>query len=145
MTVKERIREMAIILLWGLACWLFFQFFYSYHFFYQEQNQLFLFSGDYLATYFQKPAWAACMAGDFLTQFYYYRFAGPVILTLTLLVMGDLLCRSFRQIHNGTWAFGASIVLMTLEAYFYLHHDHRLSSAMANRRPSSSCTITGMR
>ena len=131
MTVKERIREMAIILLWGLACWLFFQFFYSYHFFYQEQNQLFLFSGDYLATYFQKPAWAACMAGDFLTQFYYYRFAGPVILTLTLLVMGDLLCRSFRQIHNGTWAFGASIVLMTLEAYFFLHHDHRLSSAMA--------------
>ena len=130
MTVKERIREMAIILLWGLACWLFFQFFYSYHFFYQEQNQLFLFSGDYLATYFQKPAWAACMAGDFLTQFYYYRFAGPVILTLTLLVMGDLLCRSFRQIHNGTWAFGASIVLMTLEAYFFLHHDHRLSSAM---------------
>ena len=131
MTVKERIREMAIILLWGLACWLFFQFFYSYHFFYQEQNQLFLFSGDYLATYFQKPAWAACMAGDFLTQFYYYRFAGPVILTITLLVMGDLLCRSFRQIHNGTWAFGASIVLMTLEAYFFLHHDHRLSSAMA--------------
>ena len=75
MTVKERIREMAIILLWGLVCWLFFQFFYSYHFFYQEQNQLFLFSGDYLVTYFQKPAWAACMAGDFLTQFYYYRFA----------------------------------------------------------------------
>ncbi len=41
----------------------------------QEQNQLFLFSWDYITTYLDKPGWLACLAGDFLTQFYYYRYA----------------------------------------------------------------------
>ena len=131
MSIKPRIAEMALVMLWGIACWLFFQFFYSYHFFYQEQNQLFLLSGDYLATYFQKPGWASCMVGDFLTQFYYYRFAGPVILTLTLLVMGDLLRRAFGLIRKGAWGFWTAMLIMTIEACFYFHHAHRLSSAMA--------------
>ncbi len=129
--LKPRIIEMAVILLWGLACWIFFQFFYQYHFFYQEQNQLFLHTSDYLATYFQKPGWLACMTGDFLTQLYYYRFAGPVVLTFTLLVMGDLLRRAFGRIGKGAWGFWAAIALMTLEAIFFLHYSHRLSSALA--------------
>ena len=131
MSVKPRMREMALIMLWGVVCWLFFQFFYSYHFFYQEQNQLFLLSHDYLATYFRKPGWATCMVGDFFTQFYYYRYAGAVILTLTLLVMGDLLRRAFGLIHQGIWGFWTAMTLMTIEACLFLHHDHRLSSAMA--------------
>lgn len=74
-----------LILLGAIASFVFFQFFYPYHLFYQEQNQLFLFSWDYITTYLDKPGWLACLTGDFLTQFYYYRFAGPTILTLSIL------------------------------------------------------------
>ena len=48
----------------AIACFVFFQFFYPYHLFYQEQNQLFLSSWDYLTTYLDKPGWLACLAGD---------------------------------------------------------------------------------
>ena len=54
--------QYALILLWGVACMVFFCFYYPHHLFYQEQNQLFLLSADYLCTYWQKPAWLACMA-----------------------------------------------------------------------------------
>ena len=85
-----------VFLIWGIACFAFFQGWYHYHFFYQEQNQLFLWSSEYLQTYFSKPAWLACMLGDFLTQFYYYLFAGPIILTLSLLLLG-IACRHSLQ------------------------------------------------
>ena len=36
------------ILLTAVVGWAFFQFWYPYHFFYQEQNQIFLWSWDYV-------------------------------------------------------------------------------------------------
>lgn len=131
MRVNLRTMEMAGVVLWGVACWLFFQFSYSYHFFFQEQNQLYLLSAEYLGTYFRKPGCVACIAGDFLTQFYYYRYAGAPILTLSLLMTGDLLRRAFGQMHKGRWGFWAAFALMTVEACFCLHHAHRLSSVLS--------------
>lgn len=133
---KDRITEYAsyiVILLWGIACFAFFEGWYHYHFFYQEQNQLFLWSADYLWTYFSKPAWLACMLGDFLTQFYYYLFAGPAILTIALLVLGDL-CRRSLQIAGITshgLTTGVALIIMTIETLFSLHYDYRLSSILA--------------
>ena len=49
----------AAIVLWAIACFCFFQFCYPYHFFYKEQNQLFLLTADWLRTYFDE-------AGSFL-------------------------------------------------------------------------------
>lgn len=119
--------------IWGVACFAFFQGWYHYHFFYQEQNQLFLWSTDYLQTYFSKPAWLACMAGDFLTQFYYYLFAGPIILTLTLLLLGALCRHALQKAGIGSHLIttGAALVLMTAEAMLSLHYDYRLSSIFA--------------
>lgn len=124
--------ELLAILAWGIACWGFFQFFYPYHFFYQEQNQLFLLTSEYLLSYRQKPAWLACMAGDFLTQFYYYLYAGAAILTLSLLTIGDLARRALQHagIKRG-WAFVCAIIIMTMEAFFCLKTEFRLSSLMA--------------
>jgi len=120
-----------IIALWAIACFVFFQVFYSYHFFYKEQTQLFLFSADYLNTYFSKPAWLACMGGDFLTQFFYYRFAGAAILTIVLLLLGDFTRRSFERCLCGRFSFVIALVVMTVEAIFYFRADFRLSSAAA--------------
>ena len=71
--------------------WCFFQFWYPYHFFYQEQNQIFLWSWDYISTYFGKPGYLSHLLGDFLTQFYYYLYAGATILTLCIALIGILL------------------------------------------------------
>lgn len=119
-------------LLWAVTCFVFFQGYYPYHFFYKEQNQLFLWTGEYLSTYFDKPAWLACMVGDFLTQFYYYLFAGSTILTISLLLLMGTLYVAFRQtgIKKG-WAFGIAVALTTLEAVCHLRHDFRLSSTYA--------------
>lgn len=122
-----------LVLLWAIVCFTFFQGWYHYHFFYQEQNQLFLMSSDYLLTYFQRPAWLACMLGDFLTQFYYYLYAGPVILTLALLVTGDLTRRALKaaDIQSRWLTFGGAFAIMTIEALFSLHYAYRLSSIFA--------------
>lgn len=122
-----------LVLLWAIACFCFFQFGYQYHFFYQEQNQLFLGSWDYVSTYLSKPGWLACLAGDFLTQFYYYRFAGAAILTVALLGVGyNVRCAMEAADIKGTWIpYTTAFVLMTMEACFSLHYDFRLSSVIA--------------
>ena len=120
------------IAVWAMACFAFFQFCYPHHFFYQEQNQLFLMSAEYVSTYFDKPAWVACLTGDFLTQFYYYTYAGPTILTVVLLCCGDLLRRALQRC--GLSQRGASwwgIVLMTLLAVMHFHIGYRLRSDIA--------------
>ena len=87
-TNKPSIGIYTLYVLGAVACFAFFQFCYPYHLFYQEQNQLFLMSWDHVTTYLDKPGWLACLAGDFLTQFYYFRYAGPIILTLCILLTG---------------------------------------------------------
>ncbi len=121
----------AIIALWGVACFTFFHFAYRHHLFYEEQNQLFLLTSDYVATYFNKPAWLACLAGDFLTSLYYYLFAGPAILTAMLLVAGDVLRRSLQKAGIRHGCFFVAIVVMTILAVMSLKTEFRLSSIMA--------------
>ena len=58
-----------VVVIWAVALYLFFQFWYPYHFFFQEQNQIFLCSWDYISSYFEKPGGLARLTGDFLTQF----------------------------------------------------------------------------
>ena len=129
---RTAIVQACIILLWGVACMVFFQGFYHYHFFYQEQNQIFLLTGGHMASYLHHPAWLACLAGDFLTQFYYYLWVGPIILTLALLTVGDLARRALERAGlSRWWAFGIAIVLMTIEAVFCLKTTYRLSSVIA--------------
>ena len=86
-----------VIVLWAIIIWCFFQFCYSYHFFFQEQNQIFLWSWDYIEAYFDKSGGLALLIGDFLTQFYYYLSVGATILTLTLLAIGILLYLALRN------------------------------------------------
>lgn len=127
----HRMVQLALLLLWAVVCFVFFQTHHAFHFFYQEQNQLFLFSNSYLASYFSKPAWLACMAGDFLTQVYYYMYAGATILTIVLLVVGDVLCRSINRIvrREASWiSFGIAVGVMTVVACFSLSESYRLAN-----------------
>lgn len=57
---------------------------YPSHLLWQEQNQIFLNTHHWLATYFDKPAWLGCMAADWLTQFYVNPVWGAVILSVAV-------------------------------------------------------------
>ena len=121
-----------LLLLFAAAVFAFFQSSYPYHFFYQEQNQLFLLSTDWLSTYFSKPAWLACMVGDFLTQFYYYLYAGAAILSVCLLLVGLVMFAALRQTGiNRPWLLALlSLGAMAAEAAFSLDYDFRLSAVL---------------
>lgn len=119
-------------IVWGIVCWAFFQFCYSYHFFYQEQNQIFLLSSDYVLSYLPEAGWLARLVGDFLTQFYYYLYVGPVILTGCLLVLGVFLQCLLHRWGVRKWiALLVAILVMTLFAVFCFHHNYRLSNIIS--------------
>ena len=132
-TNKPSIGIYTLYVLGAIACFAFFQFCYPYHLFYQEQNQLFLMSWDYVTTYLDKPGWLACLAGDFLTQFYYFRYAGPIILTLCILLTGyNIRCAVEMADIKGRWvAHSIAFIVMILLICFSFHYDYRLSSILA--------------
>ena len=122
----------ALVILWGAVCFLFFQLCYPYHFFFEEQSQLFLINKEYLLSYFSKPAALSCLIGDFLTQFYYYLYAGAAILTITILTEGDLMRRALQQAGLKKYiSFLVAIITMTILACFSLRTEYHLSSIIS--------------
>lgn len=75
---------------------------YQGHIRWQEQNQIFLNASHWLASYFDKPAWLGCLAGEWLTQFFDNVWVGATILTASIIlcVMGFacVVMRLFPQI-----------------------------------------------
>jgi len=99
--------------LMGLS-FVFFQFFYSYHLFFKEQIQLFLYTPDYFISYFKKPAWLAAYLGDFLTQFFYLGGGGPSVLALLFGIEGLLGFVAIKRITSSTKAgLWASLPVLT--------------------------------
>lgn len=129
----KNFRIFILYMLGAVACFAFFQFCYPYHLYYQEQNQLFLASWDYLTTYLEKPGWLACMAGDFLTQFYLYPYMGAIILTLCILLTGNNIKCAVRDADiKGTWAPNiTAFAAMMLLVCFCFDYEYRLSSILA--------------
>lgn len=78
-------RLLAGIILAG--CFVFFCFFYSYHLYFVEQLQIFLYTKGHFVSYFAKPGFLSSFLGDFLTQFYYLSGGGPLVITLTLMFL----------------------------------------------------------
>lgn len=111
---------LTLIAIIGTA-FLFFQFFYPYHLFFKEQIQLFLYTPGYLSSYFKKPAGLACLSGDFLTQFFYLRGGGPLVLALLFvtewLLVGFVLKKGFLTKNPELWA------LIPVAADFTSHLD----------------------
>jgi hypothetical protein len=84
------INNRIIVSIFGILAFAFFAFLYPFHLNYQEQYQLFLFTGDYFALFFQKPGGLSDYLGNFLTQFYFYSWVGAIILAVLLMSMQQL-------------------------------------------------------
>ena len=121
-----------VIIGFDVVCFCFFQLQYSYHFFFKGQNQLFLMSWSYVSTLFAKPAWAACLIGEFLTQFYYYDIAGATILTISLTVLFVLSYLAFKSLGLNRWmTVIAAMAIVMREASCHLYYGYMLSSTYA--------------
>ena len=114
-----------------IAVFCFFQFWYPYHFFYHEQNQIFLWEWEYLSGYFQRVGGLASLAGDFLTQFYYYLYAGATILTLCIALAGLLVYKILTNLKVSPWiALVIGICVMGFLTVCHFSTVYKLSSTV---------------
>ena len=114
-----------------IAVFCFFQFWYPYHFFYHEQNQIFLWEWEYLSGYFQRVGGLASLAGDFLTQFYYYLYAGASILTLCIALAGLLVYKILTNLKVSPWiALVIGICVMGFLTVCHFSTVYKLSSTV---------------
>jgi len=129
----KKSQKIAIItpFIWGVVCFLFFQFFYPYHLFHREQMQLFLFEPGYLLSYFTKPAALACLIGDFLTQFFYYIGGGAATITFVLLLLIVTGYWTFKKVFGRLPALLIILFVATWEAFRNTGLVYPLSSSIA--------------
>lgn len=99
----------------ALALFLFFFRGVPYHLFHREQTTLFLYSVEALRQYLSQPGALARLAGDFLTQFFYYEGLGPLIMALLLTLWGTVAYRLLSP-YIGRWAWIPAIVAVVWEA-----------------------------
>lgn len=113
----------------ALAAFLFFALLYSYHIYNQEINQLFEFDGRYLiATIAHIGGFADCLS-RFLTQFFYFYWAGAFIYALILAALQMAVFRAFT-IRNG-FSFVASFFPSAIIWIFLLSTEAVLSGPLA--------------
>lgn len=104
----ETLQKIFTPLVIAVVTFLFYQFQYAYHLFFKEQLQLFLYTPDYLLSYFHKPGALARLTGDFLTQFFYLRGGGPLVLAVVFALEWILIQHTLKRIFSlktaGWWA-----------------------------------------
>lgn len=104
-------------LLLGMGGLILFFFFYEvlpYHLLHREQMILFLFSPIELIQYFNNSGGLARLSGDFLTQFFCYKGAGPLIMAVVLVSWGVVVYKlSFPYL--GRWAWFVALLAVIWE------------------------------
>ncbi|MCD7937737.1 MAG: DUF6057 family protein [Tannerellaceae bacterium] len=80
-------------ILFFLFAFFFLQYTSEYHFYIQEQNQLFQNNGDYVCMKLQAPGGVSAVLAEYLVQFFYLSYMGA-FLTAVLLTVTGLLTRS---------------------------------------------------
>lgn len=116
----------------AVLCFTFLHCLYPYHLYLKEQLTLFLATPDYFLSYFGKPAWLALYAGDFFTQFFYFKGGGPTVITITLLVLWWLSIQTLKQFRvTGRLATVASPVLVIPEFLMLCGLHYKLGSTFS--------------
>lgn len=106
---------------WGatvvVALSLFFFFFsiLPYHLFHREQTHLFMYAAHPITQYFHHPGSLARLLGDYLTQFFYFEGAAPLIMSLLLTLFGVVVYRLLSK-YIGMWALPIALLAVVWEA-----------------------------
>jgi len=128
---KAKIIQGVVVAAWMICCFCFFQYYYPNHFFFKEQNQIFYIIPSTWTEYLYQPHPLARLIGDFLTQFYCYKFHGAIIITVAIAILGDLVCRLLRLCKvNKYIALVIAVIAMTLEALMHTGLHYQLSATV---------------
>lgn len=84
MKLKDTYIHISVILLFTVAVWAFWAFAYPAHLHFEEQLQLFEFTGPYFMDVIVKPAGLAEYISRFLVQFFYNGVLGPIIMAVLI-------------------------------------------------------------
>ena len=123
--VKTKIRPVTQLLpylIFFAGMVLFFGFFADYIEFYQEKVSLFVFSRDYFIDNINQPGSLLVWSGRLLTTFYYYPFAGGLIISLIICLIIFLISRIIN------FLTGKATLLLPLlfgTAFFILQADYQ--------------------
>lgn len=94
--MRERRYNWVLFLLFSVV-FFFLQAFYSYHFFYIEQFQLFIYTSNFLHQFLAYPGGLVEYIGLFATQFFILPFAGPAIIALLITLLFFISALLFKK------------------------------------------------
>lgn len=129
-SINRRNIEWVAVVAGMLAIFLFFFLLLPYHLFHREQTQLFMLSSETLVEYMRHPAALARLAGDFLTQFFYYEGAGPAIMAVVLVLWGTVVFRLLLPV-IGRWAWIPAVIAVLWEGGRQCGTTYPLSGTIA--------------
>ena len=102
---------MVLSVLVGIGIFLFWYILYPHALSYQEQYQLFLWTGDYFLERISLPGGLADWLGEFIVQFYYVEWLGALLLALLFVILQRL---TARLLPNKWWLLSIVPVLLVL-------------------------------
>ena len=102
-----------------VGCFLYFRLVVPYHVGFKEQMLLFVYSSSYIFSYFTKPAALACLGGDFLTQFFYFKTAGALVITLLFITEWGLIFLTLKRFAVKRYALLWSLLPVIIEWIFF--------------------------
>ena len=93
----------------GIGMFLFWYVWYPHALSYQEQYQLFLWTGDYFVEKISLPGGFADWLGEFIVQFYYVEWLGALLLALLFVALQRV---TLKLMDNGKWIMDNSMSLI---------------------------------
>lgn len=127
MNRRQSLVRMLAALLFTLAAFLFFGLRYPYHIHYQEQLQMFQFGGEYFREVASLPGGLADWCGRFLTQFFYYAWAGAAICALMLWLVQFMTWKLSGR--ESSLAYALSFIPAAF-CWFHLCGEHSIPGAV---------------
>lgn len=117
-------------MLWAvlvLCLYAFLQKEHAYHFFFIEQNYMFLPSWISIAAELSSPGGFSRLAGEYMVQFFMYPYVGAVATTLLLALIALLTARILKQVNAGyDWLLPACVPSLCL---LFMHFDYNYNPA----------------
>ena len=93
--------------------------------------QFFRFSGEYIAGYFHKPASFSCLIGDFLTQFYFLKAGGAIIITGCLFLLWYLIDWVISSLSSWKYSYLMSLLATALITGFHFTIVYPLAATIS--------------
>lgn len=118
------------LLLWSLLL-IFFQFYYEFHFYYIEQNHLFLYNSTVVCGLLKQPGGLATLITEFLIQFYALPYMGAMISSILTLLGGGLVWLILCKLLSNTKAYVIPVLFIILLIFLQVDFNYYLQGTIA--------------